>query len=93
MVNGFIHFSNYTPGILEKGEPVHYFEIEIGNQICYSALTNDAGIYFKELQNKWLPYYNEDLRLQRFKGIKDACNYDLDHIPFFIKRQLYFQAF
>jgi hypothetical protein len=24
---------------------------------------------------------------------KDACNYDLDHIPFFIKRELYFQAF
>jgi predicted nucleotidyltransferase len=83
----------YTPTILEKGEPIDYFEIEVGNQICYSAPMGNAGLYFQELQIKWLPYYNEDLRLQRFKMIKDACNYDLDHIPFFIKRELYFQAF
>ena len=55
---------NYTPAILEKGEPIDYFEIEIGNQICYSAPMDNAGYYFKELQNKWLPYYNEELRLQ-----------------------------
>jgi hypothetical protein len=84
---------NYTSAILEKGEPIDYFEIEIGNQICYSAPMDNAGPYFQELQNKWLPYYNEDLRLQRFKMSKDACNYDLDHIPFFINRELYFQAF
>ena len=84
---------SYTPSIIEEGEPVDYFEVEIGNQICYSATMNNAGSYFQELQKKWLPYYNEDLRLQRFKSIKAACNYDLDHIPFFIKRELYFQAF
>jgi predicted nucleotidyltransferase len=84
---------NYIPRILEKGEPIDYFEIEIGNQICYSAPLGNAGLYFQELQNKWLPYYDEDLRLQRLKMTKDACNYDLDHIPFFIKRELYFQAF
>ena len=44
-------------------------------------------------QIKWLPCYNEELRLQRLQTTKNACNYDLDHIPFFIKRQLYFQAF
>src|SRR6266446_1313776 len=27
---------NYSPGNVEKGEPIDYFEIEIGNQICYS---------------------------------------------------------
>lgn len=84
---------NYEPTILQKGEPIDYFEVEIGNQICYSAPMDNAGPYFEELQNKWLPYYNEDLRLQRFKMVKDACNYDLDHIPFFTKRGLYFQAF
>ena len=84
---------NYTPTILEKGEPIDYFEIEIGNQICYSAPLDTVGLYFQELQNKWLPYYDEELRLQRFKMIKDACNYDLDHIPFFMRRELYFQAF
>jgi predicted nucleotidyltransferase len=84
---------NYIPGNLQKGEPIDYFEIEIGNQICYSAPMEDSGPYFKELQSKWLPYYNEDLRLQRLTMSRNACEYDLDHIPLFFKRELYFQAF
>jgi predicted nucleotidyltransferase len=84
---------NYAPNKIERGEPIDYFEIEIGNQICYSAPMGSAGNYFQTLQSKWLPYYNEELRMQRLKMIEDACNYDLDHIPFFIKRELYFQAF
>lgn len=83
----------YTPTILEVGVASDFFEIEIGNQICYSAPMDNAGNYFKELQNKWLPYYNEELRLQRLTMTRNACEYDLDHIPFFIKRDLYFQAF
>ena len=84
---------DYTPTSVEKGEPIDYFEIEIGNQISYSAPMDDAGFYFQELRNKWLPYYNEEFRLQRLRSTKEACNYDLDHIPFFVKRELYFQAF
>ena len=84
---------NYTPAILEKGEPIDYFEIEIGNQICYSAPMDNPGPYFKELQSKWLPYYNEELRLQRLTMSRNACEYDLDHIPLFMKRELHFQAF
>ncbi len=84
---------NYIPTILETGVASDFFEIEIGNQICYSAPMSDAGKYFRELQNKWLPYYDEALRLQRFTMTKNACEYDLNHIPFFIKRGLYFQAF
>lgn len=84
---------NYIPVTIEVGEPIDYFEVEIGNQICYSAPMGNAGSYFQELQKKWLPYYNNDLRLTRLKMAQNACNYDLDHIPFFIKRELYFQAF
>jgi predicted nucleotidyltransferase len=84
---------NYIPANLEKGEPVQYFEVEIGNQICYAAPMHEAGVYFQELQNKWLPYYNEDLRLQRFESVRNACTYDLEHIPSLIRRELYFQAF
>jgi len=84
---------NYMPAIIEVGEPIDYFEIEIGNQICYSAPMSDPGSYFRELQSKWIPYYDDDLSLQRFTGIQNACNYDLDHIPLFIKRESYFQAF
>ena len=84
---------NYIPANIELGEPIDYFEIEIGNQICYSAPMHNAGPYFQELQTKWLPYYDEDLRLLRLKGTLNACIYDIDHIPSFIKRGLYFQAF
>ena len=84
---------NYTPTILEPGVASDFFEIEIGNQICYSAPMDKAGSYFLELQNKWLPYYNEELRLQRLAMTRNGCAYDLNHIPFFIKRNLYFQAF
>lgn len=84
---------NYQPQTIEVGEPIDYFEIEIGNQICYSAPMHNSGAYFQELQKKWLPYYPEALRQERFEKARAACHYDLDHIPFFIRRDLYFQAF
>jgi predicted nucleotidyltransferase len=84
---------NYAPTILEVGVASDFFEIEIGNQICYSAPIGVVGSYFRELQIKWLPYYDEELRLQRFAMCKNACLYDLDHIPVFLKRGLHFQAF
>jgi predicted nucleotidyltransferase len=83
----------YTPTILETGVASDFFEIEIGNQICYSAPMGNAGVYFKELQTKWLPYYDEELRLQRLSMTRNACEYDLNHIPHFVKRGLFFQAF
>ncbi|HEX5154042.1 MAG TPA: hypothetical protein VFW07_21495 [Parafilimonas sp.] len=82
----------YTPSVIELGEPIDYFEVEIGNQVCYSVPMNSDGHYFKKLQQKWLPYYDESLRLERLKNIIDACCYDLDHIPFYIERELYFHA-
>jgi hypothetical protein len=83
----------YKAGILEPGEPGDSFEIEIGNQVVYSAPMNDAGPYFRELQQTWLPYYDEALRSVRLAAIQHACKYDLDHIPILIKRELYFHAF
>ena len=70
-----------------------YSEIEIGNRLAYAATPGKTGLYFQQLRKQWLPYYNEELRIQRFSMAKSACEYDLDHIPFFIKRELYFQAF
>jgi len=85
--------ANYKPAILEPGEPADSFEIEIGNQIAYSAPMSQEGPYFQELQCKWLPYYNEVLRSVRLAAIRNACKYDLDHIHILIKRGLYFHAF
>ncbi|HMG68508.1 MAG TPA: hypothetical protein VK588_12510 [Chitinophagaceae bacterium] len=82
----------YQPGTIEPGEPIDFFEVEIGNQVRYAAPMNQPGPYFRQLQIKWLPYYDDDLRLIRLTAIHNACNYDLDHIPFFIKRGLHFHA-
>ena len=84
---------NYIPQKIETGEPIDFFEGEIGNQIFYSAPMGNAGEYFRELQSKWLPFYNDELQQQRLKASASACNYDLAHITFFVKRELYFQAF
>ena len=43
---------NYRPANVKNGEPIDYFEVEIGNQICYSAPFKDAGSYFQQLQKK-----------------------------------------
>src|SRR5215467_2067567 len=40
----------YIPGIIDQGEPIDYFEIEIGNQVFYSAPLSAEGAYFKELK-------------------------------------------
>lgn len=84
---------NYTPTIWEIGVVSDCFELEIGNQICYSTPMDYEGLYFKELQTKWLPYYNDELRQCRLTMIKNACEYDLKHIPVLLERELFFHAF
>lgn len=84
---------NYVPTPLELGGSVDFFELEIGNHIRYSAPMQTIGKCFKELQSRWLPYYDEGLRLDRFEMIRTGCQYDLDHIHLFVKRGLFFQAF
>lgn len=83
----------YEPTIWDEGGGPDYFEVEIGNHLLYSALMSQEGPYFQTLKQRWLPYYEESLRLQRLRMVIDACEFDLDHIPFYIKRGLYFQAF
>jgi len=51
------------------------------------------GAYFRQLQSQWLPYYEEELRLSRLAMVHEACARDLDAVPFFLGRGLYFQAF
>ena len=83
----------YIPAEWELGVPPDSYELEIGNQICYSAPMEKAGNYFQELQNKYLPYYDEEQRLQRLARTRSACEYDLNHIPFLVRRRLFFHAF
>jgi hypothetical protein len=83
----------YAPETWDDGGGPDGFELGIGNQLAYGAPLHGAGAYYRQLQEKWLPYYGEPLRCQRLEMARSACVYDLDHVPFFVRRELYFQAF
>lgn len=78
---------------MEDGGAPDYFEVEIGNQVCYAAPMGNAGPYFLELRERWLSYYDEDLRLARLAMTRHACEFDLGHISLYLERGLYFYAF
>ena len=82
-----------TPTVWDEGGGPDSFEIEIGNRVAYAAPLDEAGAYFRQLQSQWLPYYQEELRLSRLAMVREACARDLETIPFFLGRGLYFQAF
>lgn len=69
------------------------FELEIGNFIAYSIPLYTNGNYFEDLRSKWLPYYNEEMRLKRLAMVKQYCLNNLHHIPGYVERRLYFQCF
>ncbi|CAN5409796.1 hypothetical protein BH10BAC2_BH10BAC2_41990 [soil metagenome] len=83
----------FAPTIWEDGGNIDFFEVEIGNRLLYSVPLTSEGEHFKKLKSEWLPYYDTTLQTQRLKLAKEACLYDLDHIPLFVKRGLHFQAF
>ena len=69
------------------------FELEIGNFLQYSLPLYESGSYLNGLKKIWLPYYGENRRLKRLRMVLKYCHNNLDHIPSFVDRGLYFQAF
>ena len=69
------------------------FEVEVGNFLAYSVPLWQGSDYFTQLKGQWLPYYNEELRRQRLDKVRWYCLNNLHHIPLYIERGLYFQAF
>jgi predicted nucleotidyltransferase len=82
-----------TPTVWDDGGGPDSFEVEIGNRVAHAAPLGGAGPYFRQLRSQWLPYYEEELRLSRLAMVREACARDLEAIPFFLGRGLYFQAF
>jgi predicted nucleotidyltransferase len=81
------------PTVWDDGGGPDSFEIEIGNRVAYAAPFDEAGSYFRQLQSRWLPYYEEELRLSRLAMVRESCARDLEAIPLVLERGLYFQAF
>jgi hypothetical protein len=82
-----------APAVWDDGGGPDSFEVEIGNRVAYAAPLGGAGPCFRQLQSQWLPYYEPGLRLSRLAMVREACARDLDSIPFYLGRGLYFQAF
>jgi hypothetical protein len=69
------------------------FELEIGNLLVYSVVLFDRDNYFNKIKKRYMPYYPEKLRKKRLKEVKNFLFNNLDHVPLYVKRKLYFQAF
>ena len=69
------------------------FELGIGNALAYSLPLWLGGDYYAGLKAKWLPYYSEALRTERLKMVRYYCLNNLQHIPLYAARGLYFQCF
>lgn len=69
------------------------FELEIGNALVYAVPLWERSDYLERLKNQWLPYYDEDLRQERLAMVRRYCLNNLNHIPLYVDRGLYFQAF
>jgi len=69
------------------------FELEIGNIFVYVIPLLERTDYFQRCKAQYLPYYNEELRQKRLAEAKKFCFNNLDHVPLYVERGLYFQAF
>jgi len=69
------------------------FELEIGNALAYSVPLWDRGDYLRRLKQRWLPYYGDEVRQTRLAETALCCTNNLEHVPLYVERGLYFQAF
>ena len=89
---------DFTNGVFEPAERDEAagpdsFEVGIGNFLAYSVPLWQGSDYLAQLKRQWLPYYAESLRRQRLQMVRFYCLNNLHHIPLYIERGLYFQAF
>ncbi len=83
----------FTPGYHGWTSGPDEFELEIGNTLVYSVPLWQRGDYLAQLKARWLPYYDDELRRERLAMVRRFCLNNLDHIPSFVERGLYFQSF
>ena len=69
-----------------------WLEVEVGNLLAYSVPLFERGGRLGELRAEWLPFYGDELRAERLPAARDTCLGYLDRIPWFLDRELWFQA-
>jgi hypothetical protein len=83
----------FTPRPRDWTSDPDEFELEIGNTLAYSVALWSRGERLTALKAQWLPYYDEALRRARLADVQRFCLNNLDHIPLYVERGLYFQSF
>jgi hypothetical protein len=82
-----------VPGTIDE-ESIDYLEVSIGNLFVYSVPLYLGGDRFEQLAEEWLPFYGDELRRERLAAARwFVLDNNLARIPWFIDRELYFQAF
>jgi len=69
------------------------FELRLGNWVAHAEPLWERGDAFRRLRERWLPYYDDELRAQRLADVVMYCANDLEHIPWALDRDDRFQAF
>jgi hypothetical protein len=83
----------FKPAVWDEGGGPDTFEMEIGNRIAHSSAMREPGPYFTELCNRWLLYYDNELRTARMGMVRYACADHLGYVKLLPKRSLPFLAF
>jgi hypothetical protein len=84
-----------TDGVFEVRPIDHeldWLEVEVGNLLAYSLPLLERGDRLRELRAEWLPFYGKELRAERLAAAHETCLGYLDRIPWFLDRELWFQA-
>ena len=82
-----------VPGVIDD-ESIDYLEVSVGNLFVYSVPLFIHGDRFERLAAEWLPFYDDDLRRERLEAARwFVLDNNLARIPWFVGRELYFQAF
>jgi len=83
----------FVPGLIDE-EGIDDLEVGVGNLFVYSVPLFVRGNRLAELRADWLPYYGDALRRERLEATRwFILDNNLARIPWFLDRDLYFQAF
>jgi hypothetical protein len=78
--------------IEEEGIP--WSEVSVGTFFVYSVPLHVKGGRYERLRGEWLPFYDDALRLERLEAARwFVLENNLARIPWYVGRELYFQAF
>jgi hypothetical protein len=69
------------------------FELDIGNEVAYSVPLWERNNHYRRLRERWLPYYDDELRAARLAEARMYCVNDIDHVPVMVARDEPFHAF